>query len=273
MKKLKGGFTVLMSVYSKNDSILLEKAIESIYFNTVTPNYFILIVDGPIPAILKKKIFSLSRKFHFDIFTLKENIGLPGALNFGLTKVKTKWVFRADADDINHHTRFKEQINFLNKNPKVDLLGSAIDEIDEYGNFISKKEPPLKYKEIKKFIKYRNPFNHMTVAYKIDVVNKVGGYPNIFLKEDYGLWVLLISSGCYCMNMPKSLVSATTGTPFFSRRSGFKYIKSEFKIQKILVHNNFNNIVASYFILLIRSLIFIAPIFVRVFVYRFFLRK
>ena len=273
MTKLNGGFTVLMSVYFKNDSILLEKAIKSIYFNTVTPNYFILIVDGPIPLALRKKIFLLKRKFHFNVFTLKENIGLPGALNFGLSKVKTKWVFRADADDINHLTRFEDQIIFLNKNPKVDFLGSAIDEIDEYGNFISSKEPPLNYQEIKKFIKYRNPFNHMTVAYKIDVVKAVGGYPNIFLKEDYGLWIMLIFSGFYCMNMPNSLVTATTGTPFFARRSGWKYIKSELKIQKLLVKNNFSNPVLSHFILFIRSLIFIAPTFVRVFIYKLFLRK
>jgi glycosyltransferase involved in cell wall biosynthesis len=273
MTKLGGGFTVLMSVYYKNDSALLEKAIKSIYFNTLTPNYFILIVDGPIPLALRKKILSLKRKFHFNLFTVQENIGLPGALNFGLSKVKTKWVFRADADDINHPTRFRDQINFLNKYPNIDLLGSAIDEIDEYGNFLSIKQPPLSYKEIKKFIKYRNPFNHMTVAYKIDAVNAVGGYPNIFLKEDYGLWVLMISAGYYCMNLPKSLVSATTGTPFFSRRSGFKYIKSEFKIQELLVKNNFSNTMLSYFILFLRSLIFIAPTFVRIFIYKFFLRK
>ena len=94
MTKLDGGFTVLMSVYYKNNAVLLEKAINSIYFNTLTPNYFILIVDGPIPQVLRKKILSLKRRFHFNLFALQENIGLPGALNFGLSKVKTKWVFR-----------------------------------------------------------------------------------------------------------------------------------------------------------------------------------
>ena len=54
MTKLKGGFTVLMSVYSKNDTILLEKAIKSIYFNTVTPDYFILIMITHLKLVIIK---------------------------------------------------------------------------------------------------------------------------------------------------------------------------------------------------------------------------
>ena len=42
-------FTVLMSTYWNDNPILLEKAIESVYENTIKPDFFILTIDGPVP--------------------------------------------------------------------------------------------------------------------------------------------------------------------------------------------------------------------------------
>jgi glycosyltransferase involved in cell wall biosynthesis len=273
MSNLPGGFTVLMSVYKNDKADLFEKAVHSIYSNLTLPDCFILIVDGPIPKPLNKKLILLKRKFNFEYYRLPINKGLQGALNFGLSKIKTKWVFRADADDINHVDRFSTQINFLKKNPEVDLLGTSTNEIDENGSILSKKMLPLDFATIKKYIRFRNPFNHNTVAFKVDCARKVGGYPNLYLKEDYGMWILFISSGFYCLNIPNSTVSATTGLSFFKRRGGLTYIFSELGIQKLLVKSGLSKPFLSCIIFFFRTFIFLLPPFFRALIYRRFLRN
>ena len=273
VSKLPGGFTVLMSVYKNDNPYLFEQAVNSVYSNIMQPDYFVLIIDGPIPKPLNQKLILLHHKFNFEYYRLPKNLGLQGALNFGLSKIRTKWVFRADADDINHIDRFQIQVDFLRKNPGVDLLGTASDEIDENGNFLSKKFLPLDFISIKKYIRFRNPFNHNTVAYKLDCARKAGGYPNILLKEDYGLWILLINSGYYCVNISNSTVSATTGKSFFKRRGGFHYIFSELEIQKLLINSKLSNPFLSCIVFLLRSLTFLLPPSLRALVYRVFLRE
>ena len=42
---------------------------------------------------------------------------------------------------------------------------------------------PSTNSDIKNYLKFRNPINHMTAFYKTDLVKKVGGYPNIYKKK------------------------------------------------------------------------------------------
>ena len=48
----------------------------------------------------------------------------------------------------------------------------------------------------------------MTVFYKTKIVKKLGGYPNLYLKEDYGLWCKMIGSGAKVKNMPFVVVKS-----------------------------------------------------------------
>jgi glycosyltransferase involved in cell wall biosynthesis len=129
-------FTVLMSTYWNDNPILLEKAIESVYENTIKPDFFILTIDGPVPNKNQITINKLKLKYPLEINILKENIGLANALNSAIKKVKTKWIARADSDDLNLPNRFERQIIYAKKG--FDVIGSNIYEIDNY----HKKELP-----------------------------------------------------------------------------------------------------------------------------------
>jgi hypothetical protein len=53
-------FTILMPVYDRDDiDQLFMRAVESVYQNTVLPNHFILIVDGPVRQSLRLKIINV----------------------------------------------------------------------------------------------------------------------------------------------------------------------------------------------------------------------
>ena len=112
---------------------------------------------------------------------------------------------------------------------------------------------PENFYDIKKYIKMRNPFNHMTIFFKKDLALKYGGYPDLFSKEDYGLWAFFVAHKRKVINLNKPLVKATTDENFYTvRRGGWKYLKSEFNLAKHLLSLKINNIYESIFFLLIR---------------------
>lgn len=203
----------------------------------------------------------------------KKNIGIAKALNKGLRLIRYPWVVRADADDFNLKYRFEYLAKAIKKNPNVDLIGSFILEVGENGEHIAIRSVPLAHKDIIDFLPYRNPFNHMSIAYRLKNVIKVNGYPDIYQKEDYALWATLISRGAIAANIHHVLVHATAGTSMYQRRAGVKSILSEVRLQKILVKFGFQNIVLALVIFMIRSIILILPNFIRGYIYEKFLRE
>lgn len=260
-----------MSIYDKADPKLFEKAIDSIYENTLLPDRVLIVLDGPLNYHLMETIEHLKEKYKFESLALDKNVGLAKALNHGLNKVSTDYVVRADADDINLSCRFKKLSNYMIEN--YDLVGSFIEEYDD--NQLPKgiKKVPITKKDIEKYISYRNPFNHMTICFKTQLVKEAGGYPIVDLKEDYALWIKLISKNLKVKNIDKVLVKVSAGNDMFKRRRGIKSVISEIEIQKLLLENKLSNPLKSFMVFCLRSAILILPSKIIKFFYIIFLRK
>ena len=264
-------FTVLLPVLDREDiSNGLPSAVESIFNNSLKPDQVIVTVDGPTSYKFKKLLEFYENKYSLDLVWINKKVGLDKALNIGLSKCKNEIVFRADGDDYNLKNRFEIQLPFLLKG--YDLVGSDIDEFDESNCFISRKKVPYSNREIEKTIPFRNPINHMTVGYKKSIVESVGGYPELFLKGDYGLWIKLKARGINFKNINKSLVKAKTGRRMIKDRGGLRYIISEFLLQKYLLKYGLTNIFLSFSVFILRSIVFILPVGLRNIIYLKFLR-
>jgi glycosyltransferase involved in cell wall biosynthesis len=271
--KFRGGVTVLMALYYKDCPLLFERAVNSIYENSLVPDCFILVIDGPISKSLSNVVLKLKTKYLINVIQTNENLGLANALNVGLYRVKTDWVARADSDDINLPDRFKMQaLAILSSKVPLDLLGGAICEIDPLSKKTFLRTTASSHEEIKYFISSRNPFNHMTVIFRRDLAMKCGGYPNIYLKEDYALWAKMISMGAQTFNLSDVLVNATTGKEMFKRRGGLKYAISEIHLQNYLVSLKIKSRIRAFSDGFQRSLVFLLPSWVRGLIYKLFLR-
>lgn len=269
-----GGFTVLMAVYQRDDVDLFIRAVQSVYANTLQPDAFLLVVDGPVPQPLYQAIIMLQSRFSIEVLELPENLGLAYALNAGLKLVRTEWVIRADADDFNIAERFFLQANaIVNSNESIDLIGGAIQEVDTLGNKLSVRRTVGSHLEILSYAAYRNPFNHMTVAYRTERALRCGGYPEIHLKEDYALWAKMLASGSRAVNIPDILVLATTGKDMYKRRGGFRYALAELFLQRHLVSTGFKSIPAALLQGSGRAFVFLLPSVIRGLIYRRFLRS
>ena len=265
-------FSVLMATYRGDHPGHLEEAIESVYRNSLLPEKFLLVVDGPIPPENKQVVerFSESKRAH--VLWLPENQGLQHALNAGLALIETTWVARSDADDINAANRFETEIDAIKANPDIDVLGSCSEEFDELGN-TRIRHVPLADQDIRQFLKARNPFNHMSVMFRTALVREVGGYPDYTLREDYALWAVLAAQGASLMNLQQILVRVRAGTDLLVRRGGMKYAADEIDFQKFLLGLGIVNRLEMARNLAFRIPVFIAPVWLRRIVYDVFLRK
>lgn len=260
-----GGFTVLMAVYHKDNPNHFKRALDSVFANTLPPNEVILVVDGPVPSSIEQVIEVVqSEQCSFTLHRLDKNFGLAVALNAGLDMVATKWVVRADSDDINRTHRFAYQAGaIMAAEHQVDLIGAAIQEIDSDGSPLAVRRTVETHEEIRKFARRRNPFNHQTVAFRVDLARQAGGYPIIHLKEDYALWAKMIMNGARCQNMSVILVDAVTGRDMYRRRGGLKYALSEVDLQAHLVGCELKTLPQAVFDGFVRSTVFLMPSWMR----------
>jgi glycosyltransferase involved in cell wall biosynthesis len=268
-----GGFTVLMAVYGKDDSELFAKAVASVYGNELKPDHMVLVVDGPVPAQLEHQILSTEQQHGTEVVRLDTTRGLAEALNAGLAHINTEWVVRADADDYNLPQRFRQISELLHTQTDLDLIGSAILETERDGTPVACRVMPVHHEEILKFLTRRNPFNHMTVAYRRSLVERCGGYPNVYLREDYALWVIMIMSGARCANLSEVLVHATAGRDMYRRRSGWRYAKAERDMQALMVRLGLKSRLHGALDGIARSSVFLSPVFLRRLIYERLLRR
>lgn len=228
-------FSVLLSVYKNENPIFLQEALSSIWDQQlVKPSEIVIVEDGPLTADLYLILHEWQLKLNNNLkrVPLKINMGLGRALNEGLNHCSYEWIFRMDTDDISSSDRFQKQVDFIERNPSIDIFSSQIKEFDG-SNSTGTRSVPLTHKEIVRFSKTRNPFNHMAVAYKKSVIESVGGYQHHAYMEDYNLWLRVLATGYKSANLNDTLVKVRAGTDMITRRSGKQYINSEWQLFKL----------------------------------------
>lgn len=268
-----GGFTVLMAVYGRDDPALFERAVRSACEGSLRPDAFVLVADGPLPPPLQLRVDQLVEEFRIELVALAKNVGLARALNAGLCQVRTEWIARADADDFNLPDRFALQALAARAEPAPDLMGGAILELDTEGRVLASRLTPATHEEIVRYARRRCPFNHMTVAYRTSLASAVGGYPAIHLKEDYGMWAVMLHANARCCNLPQVLVHASAGREMYRRRGGWRYASAEWALQRYLVQCGLKGPFTALADGLVRMLVFLLPVGLRGWVYERLLRS
>jgi len=275
MKKKSITVSCLMSVYYREDAACLRKAIESIVCQTVLPNEFIIVKDGPLTPTLDAVLEEYETKYAWiHVIPLEKNMGLGKALNEGMNYCQYNFVARMDSDDFSVPERFEHQLAYLEKHPECDVLGSYIMEYDEdLENPISRREVPLDSQMISSFLKKRNPMNHVTVVMRKEAVLEAGGYQDCPYFEDYYLWARMLKHQFSFANIPEDLVFVRAGERMSNRRGGFTYIKNIMTFESRLRKLGFINSWEYFENVLVRSMISFVPNKVRYQLYQKKLRK
>lgn len=227
-------YSVLMSLYKKENPAFFRAALDSMINQTAKPDEIVLVEDGP----LTDELYEVVNEYSDCLRIVKNdyNLGLGLALNVGLQACTNELVARMDTDDIAVIDRCEKQVDFLNSNLDVAIVGGQIEEfIDDPHNIIGIRNVPETDKELKMYMKKRCPFNHMTVMFRKTAVIKSGNYQKWFWNEDYYLWIRMALNNFKFSNLPETLVFVRTGNDLYQRRGGKAYFKSELDIQKLML--------------------------------------
>src|SRR3990167_9343393 len=191
--------SVIMSVY--NGMPHLEQAVESVLEQTYKNFEFIIVDDASSDDTLKflkslKDKQSL-RSSSFDelrtaglkrikLIENKKNLGLAASLNIALRQAQGDYVARMDADDISLPDRLKTQIDYLIKNPQIDICGTWVKLIDENNQIIGTVHKPTNDEKIKKMNIWITGLIHPTWLARREVFEKLNGYDTHYdMAEDY----------------------------------------------------------------------------------------
>lgn len=273
MKKV-GNFSVLISIYAKESSRYFQECLESIYSSTIIPGEVVIVHDGPV----KQDMLALIESFDFKGSSLIEvklsrNRGLGVALAEGVVKCSFDIIFRMDADDICRPNRFEDSLLAFEKYPKINLLGGYISEFQQSpsNGQTYLRTVPTTWSDIKSQVFVKNPFNHMTVAFRRDAVMCAGNYEPMSGYEDYLLWIKMVLKN-EALNIPKIFVDARAGSELIARRRGVNMFLSECRFQLYLLKNNYISEIIFIRNIFLRGIPRLMPIFLVHAMYRLFLR-
>lgn len=146
-------FSVLMSVYAREQSEHLIAALHSVFEQTVSPTEVVLVEDGPLTTELNTVITDFSERYSaLKIVKLAKNMGLGNALNVGLSACTYSLVARMDSDDLSLPNRFETQLKVFEKDLEVSVVGGWISEFENNPEqIISYRKVPEFDSEIKHF--------------------------------------------------------------------------------------------------------------------------
>jgi glycosyltransferase involved in cell wall biosynthesis len=180
--------SVIMSVLNSEKTV--EKSIKGILSQNFEDFEFLILDDGSSDntfKIVEKLTVNDSR---VKLFKNEKNIGLTKSLNKLIEYSKGTYIARQDSDDESLQSRFRKQLDFINK---YNLDGCCTLSISKQSKKIVnnlKSRLPLHF-----VIKYRNPFVHGTLMLKRKVLIDIGKYDeNFYYAQDYKLMSDLIKS-------------------------------------------------------------------------------
>lgn len=225
----KSPYTVLMSVYIKEEEANLRLSIQSMLNQTIPPDEFIIIKDGPLTKELDDVIEFYVEKYPdlFNIIVNDKNIGLGPSLAKGIVLAKNELIARMDSDDFSVKDRCEKQLLVFEKNPELGMVGSFEAEfIGDKDNIVSIHRVPEKNSDIVKFMRRRCAVLHPTVMYKKTAVITSGNYHSVTLYEDYDLFArMVLEYNVLSYNIQENLYYIRTSQDFYKRRGGVKYAK------------------------------------------------
>lgn len=194
--------SILMTCFNASKYILFS--IESI-IKQKYKNWELIIIDDHSSDNSTDMIKRFNSK-KIKLYKLSKHIGRTASLNYGLKKIKSNYIAILDADDLAFKNRLSEQIDFLDKNKHIDLVGAWASTINEKGKTIYDHVLKPNFTNLESNMMFRNVFSHSSVMFRKKILKKVKKYPSEFIyMQDYA-FILRIMKYFKIYILPKVLV-------------------------------------------------------------------
>lgn len=202
--------SVIMPCYNREKYVV--EAIESI-LNQTYSNFEFIIIDDCSTDNTFEVVKEYAKKDN-RIIALRndKNYSIVHSLNKGIKLARGKYIARMDDDDISLPKRFEKQVEFLENNEDVIVLGTFIkvftDDMKEYYSWITETNPEV----IKILINFFNPICHPSVMIRKSFLEekKLTYAKEYEFAEEYYLWNQIIQNGGKIVNLSDILLKFRT---------------------------------------------------------------
>ncbi len=195
----------------------------------------LVIVDDGSDDQLKKEDFNFYQSGNVEVINLFENQGIEHALNTGLKAIQQRdytYIARLDCGDTCIKDRFAKQLDFLNKNQEVELIGTWVNIVDENGKLLYELKHPIEHENISKKMFLNTMFVHPSVCFRANLVEKIGYYPLKYpAAEDYAFFFNIVSK-YRTANLPDILLNYELNQQSISTKKRKVQVKSRIKVIK-----------------------------------------
>jgi glycosyltransferase involved in cell wall biosynthesis len=182
--------SVLIGTY--NNAPTLPRAIDSVLGQTIEDLELIVVDDGSsddTPAIAQGWTDPRLRYLPLP------HLGIARSLNEGLQAAHAPFVAIQDADDYSQPTRLERQLELIEGDPDVAVVGSRMREEDPRGRPL---EPRTSFApgDIGSVLMHFNPIPNSCALVRRELVLELGGYDSRYrYAMDYDLWLRLSERG------------------------------------------------------------------------------
>lgn len=237
----KNKVAVILPVY-KNDKIeYVRLSFDSILNQSHKDLHLYIGVDGPVDNELTQCLKDYEKDERVSVLWFEKNHGLAIVLNDLLDicfKEGYEFIARMDADDISMSNRIATQIGYLQDNQDVDVVGGAIEEIDENGEPRGKTIVyPATHEKCREFFSRRNPHAHPAVLFRKRFFEKAGCKyrPEYRQNQDTMLWLDGMKAGTKHANIPDVVLRFRFSNSLFKkRRNGWAFAKKQLEDRKMI---------------------------------------
>lgn len=180
--------SIIMSIYDREK--YYKEAINSILNQTYLNIELIIVLEY---SNVQEKIYKNLLKINdnrIKIIKNKKKLGFAESLNVAIKNAKGKYIARMDDDDISIDNRIEKQVNYLEKNKEVGILGTYMQFFGQ-SNLVCKLATD--YEDLRLLCLFKTPLFHPTVIFNLNVIKKDDlVYNKGIFTEDYELWSRLI---------------------------------------------------------------------------------
>lgn len=200
----KGLVSIVMSAYNVENFI--ADSIHSILDQTYD-NWEFIIIDDCSSDCTSNIIEHFSNNDpRIKLIHNKDNLGLTKSLNIGIKHANGEFIARLDADDISEPLRLEKQVNFLNTNLNIMLVGSGAHLIDSLGHKIGEMKVISRESIIRRLMTHVNLFIHSSILIRREGIENIRCYREKFqYTQDYDL-TLRLSDKYTLSNIPEPLI-------------------------------------------------------------------
>jgi GT2 family glycosyltransferase len=197
--------TVLLAV--KDGEPYVQEALRSVIDQTFADFELLVVDDASTDATVR--VVEALRDPRVRLLRNKRNLGQVPSLNLGLREARGEYVARLDADDVCHATRLARQVEVLDSEPRVGLVGTWMEAIGEHGQHLGWLRKTLA--DYVDFVYHtlimRVYVSHPSAMYRREPVLALGGYDEATgPAEDKDLWRKLVLERFEARIVPEALV-------------------------------------------------------------------